>query len=94
MTLEISHEKGQRGTENCEAFWRHLGDFGRLLGTSWAPRGYQHLIFRGLLVPLVRFWAPLWAQLGAKGLPKSSFLASSRAKISKNDAQNEASEKI
>ena len=33
VTLEISHEKGQPGTKNCEAFWRHLGDFGRLLGT-------------------------------------------------------------
>ena len=26
-------------------FWRHLGDFGRLLGTSWAPRGSQNLPF-------------------------------------------------
>ena len=55
-------------------------------------RGYQDLIFRGLLAPLGRFWAPLWAQLGAKRLPKSSFLGPSRAKISKNDVQNEASE--
>ena len=34
------------------------------------------------------------AQLGAKGLPKSSFLVQSRAKISKNAVQNEASEKV
>ena len=26
-------------------FWRHLGDFGRLLGTSWAPRGSQNRPF-------------------------------------------------
>ena len=39
VTLEISHEKGQPGTKNCEAFWRHLGDFGRHLVASWAPRG-------------------------------------------------------
>ena len=45
MTLEISHEKGQRGTENCEAFWRHLGDFGRHLVPSWAPRGSQNRAF-------------------------------------------------
>ena len=32
-------------------------------------------------------------QLGAKGLPKSSFLAPSRPKIAKNDRQNEVSEK-
>ena len=37
---------------------------------------------------------PFWAQLGAKGLPKSSFLAPSRTKISKNEAQNEASKNI
>ena len=34
------------------------------------------------------------AQLGAKGLTKSSFLAPSRTKISKNEAQNEASKNI
>ena len=46
------------------------------------------------LAPLGRFWAPFWAQLGAKGLPKSSFLAPSRTKISKNEVQNEASKNI
>ena len=33
------------------------------------------------LVPLGRFWAPFWPQLGAKGLPKSRFLTPSRTKI-------------
>ena len=63
VTLEISHEKGQRGTKNCEAFWCHLGDFG----------------------------PPFGVQLGAKGPPKSSCLA--YAKMTKNDVQDEASEK-
>ena len=44
-TLEISHEKGQPGTKNCEAFWRHLGDFGCHLVSSWAPRGSQNRAF-------------------------------------------------
>ena len=49
VTLEISHEKSKRGTksgtENCEAFWGHLGDFGCHLVSSWAPRGYQNRFF-------------------------------------------------
>ena len=51
-----------------------------------------------ILAPLGRFWAPFgrfWArfgpQLGAKGLPKSTFLAPSRTKNSKNESQNETS---
>ena len=47
-----------------------------------------------LLAPLVRFWAPFWAQLGAKGLPKSSILVSRRAKMLKNEVKNEASKKV
>ena len=50
--------------------------------------------FWSLLAPLGRFWAPFGAQLGAKGLPKSSFWAPSRTKISKNEVQNEASKHI
>ena len=55
-----------------------------------APR----MFFYSPLAPLGRFGAPFWAQLGAKGLPKSSFLAPSRTKNSKNEAQNEASKNI
>ena len=39
------------------------------------------------------FFRAFGRQLGAKGLPKSTVLASSRIKVSKNDVQNEASEK-
>ena len=45
MTLEISHEQDKRVTKNCEAFLRHLGDFGRHLGATrrqMAPRGCQN----------------------------------------------------
>ena len=41
-----------------------------------------------------RFWVPFGAQLAAKGLPKSIFLAPSRTKISKNESQNEASKNV
>ena len=44
-TLEVGHEKGERGKQNCEAFWHHLGDFGRHLVPSWAPRGSQNREF-------------------------------------------------
>ena len=47
----------------------------------------------GFLVPLGRFWAPFWDPAGRQGVPKSSILASRRAKMSKNEVQNEASEK-
>ena len=50
--------------------------------------------FGVFLAPLGRFWAPFGAQLGAKGVPKSAVLASRRTKMSKNEAQNEASKKI
>ena len=58
------------------------------------PRPHPEMILRAILARLARFWAPFGAQLGAKGLPKSSFLAPSRTKISKNEAQNEASKNI
>ena len=45
VTLEINHEKSKRITKNCEAFWRHLGDFGCHLVSSWAPRGSQNREF-------------------------------------------------
>ena len=32
-------------------FWRHLGDFGRHLGTSWAPRGSQNRPFWHQVAP-------------------------------------------
>ena len=67
--------------------WEQVGS--RLL--KKAPRLPINL---RLLAPLGRFWAPFWAQLGAKGLTKSSFLAPSHTKISKNEAQNEASKNI
>ena len=58
------------------------------------PGGARTGAYSGPFAPFGRFWAPFGTQLGAKGLPKSSFLASSRAQISKNDVQNEASEKV
>ena len=48
----------------------------------------------GILASLGRFWASFGAQLGAKGVPKSRVVAPGCAKISKNDIQNEASEKL
>ena len=51
------------------------------------------MVFFANLAPLGRFCVPFWGQLGAKGLSKSIILASSRTKISRNDIQNEASEK-
>ena len=47
-----------------------------------------------ILTPLGRFWVPFGVQLGAKGVPKSSFLTPGYAKMTKNDVQDEASEKI
>ena len=32
-------------------FWHHLGDFGRHLGTSWAPRGSQNRPFWHQVAP-------------------------------------------
>ena len=88
-------------------FWDQLGAKGLPKSTFLAPsrtkisnkklsRKGEHRSpsFSSILAPLGRFWAPFWDQLGAKGLPKSSFLAPSRTKISKNEAQNEASKKI
>ena len=42
-------------------------------------------IIWAILAPFGRFWAPFWAQLGAKGLPKLSFLIPSHTKFSKQD---------
>ena len=56
------------------------------------PKGRDEI--NEFFAPLGRFWVSFGAQLGAKGLPKSSFLAQSRTKISKNEAQNEASKNI
>ena len=64
------------------------------LGSNEVKRHDRGDEFGGPLAPFGRFWAPFWAQLGAKGLTNSSFLAPSRTKISKNEAQNEASKKI
>ena len=38
-------------------FWRHLGDFGRHLGTSWAPSGSQN--------------RPFWHQVAPKSKKKT-----------------------
>ena len=55
------------------------------------PRPHPEMILRAILARLARFWAPFGAQLGAKGVPKSSFLTPGRAKTTKNCVQNEAS---
>ena len=58
------------------------------------PRRHRPL-FPG---PILRHWGDLGrhlgTQLGAKGVPKSSILASRRAKMSKNEVQNETSKKV
>ena len=41
MTLEISHEKDERRTKNCEGVLDHFGDFGRHLGPTWHQRAAQ-----------------------------------------------------
>ena len=56
------------------------------------PKGRDEI--NEFFAPLGRFWASFGAQLGAKGVPKSSFLAHGRAKTTKNDVQNEASENV
>ena len=45
------------------------------------------------LPPLGRFWVPFWSQLGAKGVPKSSSLASGCTKKSKNEVPERVPEK-
>ena len=74
---------------------------GALKKASWKyvhsrilPGGARTGAYSGPFAPFGRFWAPFGTELGAKGLPKSSFLAPSRTKISKNEAQNEASKNI
>ena len=57
------------------------------------PGGARKVAGGGPWAPLGRFWAPFGAELNAQGLRKSSFLASGCAKMSKNEVQNEASEK-
>ena len=84
------HDFGAKGSQNqpkwCQGVlrkrpWEQVG--------SRLPKKALRLPIKcRLLAPLVRFWAPFWAQLGAKGLPKSSILVSRRAKMSKNEAQN------
>ena len=57
VTLEISHEKDERGTKNCEAFLDNFGDFGRhlgQLGAKWRPKG-----------------AKMEPKIGPKSMPKS-----------------------
>ena len=66
---------------------KDLGNWGGNLGSP------SNSILR-LLAHLGDFGRHLVPQLGAKGLPKSSFLAPSRTKISKNEAQNEASKNV
>ena len=36
---------------NLAGLWRHLGDFGRHFGPSWAPRGSQNRAFWHQVVP-------------------------------------------
>ena len=40
------------------AFWRHLGDFGRHLGPSWAPRGSQNRPFWPQVAPKTQKMSP------------------------------------
>ena len=49
------------------------------------PKGRDEI--NDFLTPLGRFWAPFWAPLGAKGVPKSSILAPSRDKSRQNEVQ-------
>ena len=45
VILEASWLRGVRGKLNFSDLWCHLGDFGRHLVPSWAPRGSQNLAF-------------------------------------------------
>ena len=63
------------------------------LESKSVPRASPQEVFGAFLEQLGRCGSAFCAQLGAKGLPKSSFLASSRIKISKNEILNEALEK-
>ena len=67
------------GAKQCEGLY-FRGPFWHHLGDFLAPLGW--------------FWAPFGDQLGAKGLPKSTFLAPSHTKNSKNGSQNEASKNV
>ena len=48
---EMNPEKGVTIKMKMAAFWRHLGDFGRHLGPSWAPRGSQNRAFWHQVAP-------------------------------------------
>ena len=63
------------------------------LGANWfedPQKVFQaDTFFCRLLAPLGRFWAPFCAQLGAKGVRKSSIWVSRRAQSRKNSLQEE-----
>ena len=45
VILEASRRSVIRPGVFGDHLWRHLGDFGRHFGPSWAPRGSQNLVF-------------------------------------------------
>ena len=68
----------QKGTQerSGKRSWKLGANMGSPSNSIWA-----------FLAPLGRFRTPFWTQLGAKGLPKSTFLAPSRQTIEKNEVQ-------
>ena len=55
--------EGGTKTRFIDAFWHHLGDFGRHFGPSWAPRGSQNRVLGRQGVPKV-------AKIASKKRPK------------------------
>ena len=64
------------------------------LGSKLAQECAPETKLTCFLSPLGRFWAPFWAQVDAKGLPKSSIFAPSRCKCRKNEVQEGVPEKV
>ena len=66
----------------------------RILKTSRLQILHPGVFFSDFWRHLGDFGRHFETQLGAKGVPKSSILASRRAKMSKNEVQNETSKKV
>ena len=84
-----------RGSQN-RPFWHQVAPTFLSYGKGgyhqsfWEPFGDTWLIL-GALWPIL---GASWAPAGRQGLPKSTFLAPSHTKNSKNESQNEASKNV
>ena len=92
-------EAKKRGSSNLQIHQNSMKNQGcvahAFLEWRLGAKSRHHPLFPG---PILRPWGDLGrhlgTQLGAKGALKSNILASRRAKMSKNEVQNEASKKV